>query len=152
MRGGVWTTGYASILRFTVLPEILFAYKHINHCFSVSRISSYSPWIKQITVSVFDDIYNYNSYVFYYILTIMRQIKFELWTHKTRSFYKLIKIITCISFSCFTVSSVIGGIIVSTSPQSWSDDLTLSLILIIKLFLTICKNLYLFWVWRTARN
>ena len=35
---------------------------------------------KQITVSVFDDIYNYNSYVpvFYHILTIMQQIKFEL--------------------------------------------------------------------------
>ena len=107
---------------------------------------------KQITVSVFDDIYNYNSYVFYHIQTIMWQIKFELRTHKTRSFYQLIKIITRISFSCFTVSIVIGGIIVSTSPQSWSDDLTLSLILILKLFLTICKNLYLFWVWRTARN
>ena len=151
--GGVWTTGYASILRFTVLPEILFAYKHINHRF-FSKQNKYLQSLnhKQITVSVFDDIYNYNSYVFYHILTIMQKIKFELWTQKTRSFYQLIKIITRISFSCFTVSSVIGGIIVSTSPQSWSDDLTLSLILIIKLFLTICKNLYLFWVWRTARN
>lgn len=62
-------------------------------------------------MSVFDDIYNYNSYVFYHILTIMQKIKFELWTQKTRSFYQLIKIITRISFSCFTVSSVIGGII-----------------------------------------
>ena len=82
--GGVWTTGYASILRFTVLPEILSAYKHINHCFSVSRISIYSPWIINkllwVKITVFDYIYNYNSYVlvFYHILTIMRQIKFEL--------------------------------------------------------------------------
>ena len=82
--GGVWTTGYACILRFTVLPEILFAYKHINHCFSVSRISIYSPWIINkllwVKITVFDYIYNYNSYVlvFYHILTIMRQIKFEL--------------------------------------------------------------------------
>ena len=136
-RGGVWTTGYACILRFTVLPEILFAYKHINHCFSVSRISSYSPWIINKLLWVF----LMTPLQFLCILSYPNHhAANKIWA----SFYKLIKIITHISFSCFTVSSVIGGIIVSTSPQSWSDDLTLSLILIIKLFLTICKNLYFF--------